>query len=80
MFADNLHGQNTDEFKRMLMPQCNALLWLLPAGCTDEIQHIDAGYGHLLKVQLRKALDKWLMDADHVCGVVGGQYADGIPA
>ena len=43
------------------MHQCNTLLWLLPAGCPDEIQHIDAGYGRIFK-----ALDKWMLDADHV--------------
>ena len=44
-FADNMHGQATDEFKSVLMKERNALLWLLPAECTDETQPVDAGYG-----------------------------------
>ena len=36
------------------------LLWHLPAGCTDEVQPIDAGYGRLLKVYTGQALDEWL--------------------
>ena len=42
------------------------LLWPLPSGCTDGSQLIDAGYGLLFKMHVGKALDKWLMDADHV--------------
>ena len=30
LFADNLYGQTTDEFKRALSEKCNTLLWLLP--------------------------------------------------
>ena len=66
MFADSLHGQTTDEFKSVLLQQCNTLLWRLPAGYTDEIQPIDAGYLRLFKVHMGKALDKCLLDADHV--------------
>ena len=50
----------------MLKQQCNVLLFPLPAGCTDEIQHINAGYGRLFKVHVGNALGKWLLDADHV--------------
>ena len=32
LFADNLHGQTTDEFQSVSMQQCNTLLWFLPAG------------------------------------------------
>ena len=66
MFADNLVAQTTDDVESVLMPQSNTSLRLLPAGCTDEIQPIDAGYGRLLKVHVGKALAKWLLDADHV--------------
>ena len=65
-FADNLNDQTADEFKSMLMQQCNSLLWLLSAGCKDEIQPIDAGYGPLFEVHAGKALDKWLLDADGI--------------
>ena len=42
------------------------MLWLLPAGCTDEIQPTDGGYGRLFMVHVGKVLDKWLLDSDHV--------------
>lgn len=65
-FADNLHGQTTDEFQSVLLQQCNTLLWLLLAGYTDETQPIGAGYGGgLFKAHVGTALDKWLLDADH---------------
>ena len=60
LLMDNLHGQTTAEFKMYLHKFCNTLLWHLPAGCTDEVQPIDAGYGRLLKVYTGQALDEWL--------------------
>ena len=60
LLMDNLHGQTTEEFKTYLHKFCNTLLWHLPAGCTDEVQPIDAGYGRLLKVYTGQALDEWL--------------------
>ena len=66
MFADNLVAQTTDDVESVLMPQSNTSLRLLPAGCTDEIQPIDAGYGRLVLVHVGKAIDQWLLDADHV--------------
>ena len=66
LFADNLHGQTTDEFRSVLIQQCNTLLWLLPAGCTDAIQPNSAGYGRLFKVHVSNALDDWLLVAHHV--------------
>ena len=66
LFADNLYGQTTDEFKRALSEKCNTLLWLLPPKCTDEVQPVDAGYGKLFKVYVGQALDKWLLDGDNV--------------
>ena len=62
LFTYSLHGQTTDELKIVLVQQCNTLLWCLPAGYTDEIQLIDAGYGHLFKVRMGKAHDKGLLD------------------
>ena len=66
LFADNLYGQTTDEFKRALSEKCNTMLWLLPPKCTDEVQPVDAGYGKLFKVYVGQALDKWLLDGDNV--------------
>ena len=66
LFADNLHAQTTDEFKRVLHEKCNTLLWLLPPGTTDELQPVDAGYGRLLKVGAGKELDEWLGKDDNL--------------
>jgi hypothetical protein len=66
LFADNLHAQTTDEFKRVLHEECNTLLWLLPPGTTDTLQPVDAGYGRLLKVEAGKELDKWLGKNDNL--------------
>ena len=69
VFTDNLHGQTTDEFQIVLMHQCNTFLSHLPAGCTNETQPRDAGYGRLFKVRVGK--DPRRMAAERSpCGVV----------
>ena len=65
LFADNLYGQTTEDFKRV-WKECNTLLWLLPPKCTDEVQPVDAGYGRLFKVLAGKSLDAWLLNGDNV--------------
>ena len=65
LFADNLYGQTTEDFKRVLK-ECNTLLWLLPPKCTDEVQPVDAGYGRLFKVLVGKSLGAWLLNGDNV--------------
>ena len=66
LFADNLYGQTTDEFKHPSKDEGNTLLWFLPPGCTDEVQPVDAGYGRLVKVHVGKALNVWLLNGDNV--------------
>ncbi|CAN0033077.1 unnamed protein product, partial [Pylaiella littoralis] len=66
LFADNLHGQTTEEFRRILKQDCNTLLWLVPPRCTDEVQPVDAGYGRLFEVYVRKELDVFLPEGDNV--------------
>ena len=65
LFADNLYGQTTEDFKRVLK-ESNTLPWLLPPKCTDEVQPVDAGYGRLFKVLVGKSLDAWLLNGDNV--------------
>ena len=67
VFADNLHGQTTEEFEKYLMEGCNTLLGLLPPGCTDEVQSVDAGYGRLVKL-VGKGLEAWHEEGDNVEG------------
>ena len=42
----------------------NTLVWLLPPGCTDEVQPVGAGCGRLLKVEVGKELDLLLDQND----------------
>ena len=60
LLGDTLHGQTADEFRDYLLKEFNTILWLLPAGCTDEVQPIDAGYGRRLKFAVGQQLDMWL--------------------
>ena len=60
VISDNLHGQTTDEFKTLLKKHCNCDLHLLIAGCTDEIQVVDAGFGALIKHHAQDVSDEWL--------------------
>ena len=65
VFVDDLHGLPRRSSKS-LMHQFNTSLSRLPAGCTDELQPIDAGYGRIFKVGVGNALHKWVRNADHV--------------
>ncbi|CAB1120007.1 unnamed protein product [Ectocarpus sp. CCAP 1310/34] len=67
LFADNLHAQTTDEFKKFLRGECNTLLRLLPPKLTDELQQVDAGYGRLLKVEVGNELDEFLGHEENLC-------------
>ena len=62
ILADNLHGQTTEEFKSILKKNSDATLHLLLAGCTDEIQVVDAGFGALIKHYAQEVSDEWLME------------------
>ena len=66
IFANNLYGPTTDEFKRVLKKECDTLLWLLPPKCTDEVQPVNADYGKLFKIYVGKALDGWLPNGVNV--------------
>ncbi len=60
IICDNLSGQTTPEFKRLLKKHADGTVHNLLAGCTDEVQVVDAGFGALIK---RKTLDvqtEWL--------------------
>jgi len=61
VLADNLHGQTTEAFKKHLLKHSNATLHNLLAGCTDEIQVVDDGFGALIKFYAQEVSDEWLM-------------------
>ena len=60
VLLDNLSGQTTEEFKKLLLNHCNATVHALVAGCTDEIQVVDAGFGALIKFYAQEVSDEWL--------------------
>ena len=60
ILLDNLSGQTTEEFKKLLLEHCNATVHALVAGCTDEIQVVDAGFGALIKFYAQETSDEWL--------------------
>ena len=61
VFADNLSGQTTKQFKDYLLKHSRATLHNLVAGCTDEIQVVDDGFGALVKFYAQEVSDEWLM-------------------
>ena len=61
---DNLLAQTTDEFKMTLAEDLNASVWLLPPGCTDEAQPVDAGHQGLLIVVVGMNLELFLDQND----------------
>eukprot|EP00903_Cladosiphon_okamuranus_P021062 g19348.t1 len=66
LLADNLHGQTSEKFREYLYKECNTLLWLLPAGCTDELQPVDAGMGRRMKTGMGRQLDSWLEHGENL--------------
>ena len=61
VFADNLSGQTTKEFKEYMLRHSNATVHNLLPGCTDEIQVVDDGFGALIKHHAQDVSDEWLM-------------------
>lgn len=41
-------------------------VYMLPDNHTDKIQPKDAGCGHMMKVKIAPAMDKWLEKGDHL--------------
>ena len=54
LFADTLHGQKTEEFKKNLKEGWSTLLWLLLRECADEVQTVEAGRRQLVKLEVGK--------------------------
>ena len=65
MLTDNLGSQTeriNPQFNQLLLKLCNCVNWNLLAGCTDEIQVVDAGLGALVKKIVERILMDWLMN------------------
>lgn len=65
LFADNLDAQTCDEFKTAVS-NAKAIVYNLAAGCTDEIQPVDAGYGREVKRQYGVEMAKWLQNDENL--------------
>lgn len=64
--ADYLHGQVRQEFRKYPHKERKTLRWVVPAGCTDEVQAIDVGYGRLLKIYVSQQPNEWLEHGDNL--------------
>ena len=62
ILCDNLSGQTTEEFKKVLKKHGDATVHNLLAGCTDDIQVVDAGFGALIKRHKEEVESEWLED------------------
>lgn len=63
ILGDNLGGQTkkcNPQFATLLSKHCSADFWNLLAGCTDEIQVVDAGFGALTKRIAEEVQQEWL--------------------
>ena len=68
ILCDNLGGQTkktNPKFAALLLKWCNAVVWNLLAGCTDEIQVVDAGFGALTKRKTEEVQQEWLQDDEN---------------
>ena len=62
ILGDNLAGQtkkSNPTFAKLLDKHCSATFWNLLAGCTDEIQVVDAGFGALVKRLAEQVQTEW---------------------
>ena len=65
LICDNLAGQtkrSNPKFSKLLKDLCNAEVWNLLAGNTDEIQVVDAGFGALMKRLAEGVQQDWFQD------------------
>ena len=62
LMVDNLHGQTTPEYVAACKTFAKMTLHLLPAGVTDLIQLIDAGFGYLVKYFMGEYHTEWMAE------------------
>lgn len=65
LLCDNLGSQTektNPQFKKLLRKLCRCEVWNLLAGCTDEVQVVDAGLGALIKRFAGEEHQRWSMD------------------
>ena len=60
LFLDNLDAHAHLALRALLKDNANTLAWMLPPGCTDILQPVDAGAGKLMKYLYGLAQDEWL--------------------
>jgi len=75
LFADNLYGQQTQEFNDLLWRVAATKLHLLPSGVTDLVQLVDAGFGAHLKMELGEVHNTWMMKPNNLAKWIGKMEA-----
>ena len=68
LIVDNLHGQTTPEYINMCWVRSKMKVHLLPAGVTDMLQLIDAGFGYLVKYYMGEYHSEWMAKETEVDG------------
>ena len=60
LLCDNLSGQCSSDFRKLLKTKHNVLVWNLQPGTTDITQPVDSGYGRAVKRLIGVKLSQWL--------------------
>lgn len=60
LVCDNLSGQCSQDFRKLMKTKHNVLVWNLPPGTTDITQPVDSGYGRAVKRLIGVKLCQWL--------------------
>lgn len=60
LLCDNLAGQCSTKFRKLMKDKHNILVWNLPPGTTDITQPVDSGYGRAVKRLIGVKLATWL--------------------
>ena len=75
LFCDNVNFQLAKEFHEECGNRINTVVYLLPANHTDKVQHIDAGFGYMMKSKFGDAMERWLEVDDNL-----DRWHDKLPA
>ena len=66
VILDNLFGQTTKEYRRILWARSRCAVHLLPSGVTDMLQFIDAGFGYLVKYWMGEFHTEWMVEGENL--------------
>jgi hypothetical protein len=66
LICDNLSGQCSETFRKLMKTKHNVLVWNLQPGTTDITQPVDSGYGRAVKRLIGVKLAQWLENDDNL--------------